>query len=437
MKLLRRFLDLMGKPFEKGRMLAPLRPLYEATDNFMYSPGTVTKGPPHVRDFMDLKRLMIVVYIALLPACFMALYNTGLQANAGLAAAGAETVPGWRGTVMSWLEFEVATGRLFPEALGGMVYTFLGLTIDLGKFLADLAHGALYFLPVYIVTLAAGGLWEVVFAVVRKHQISEGFLVTSILFPLILPASIPLWQVAVGISFGVVVGKEVFGGVGMNILNPALTARCFLYFAYPGEISGDQVWVAVDGMSKATPLGELANMTLESASTFKDAMTGMLPAKAVSYWDAFLGIMPGSMGETSVLACLIGAVILIATRVGSWRIMLGTVVGMVGLSFLFNIIGSSNNALFSVSPWWHLALGGFAFGTVFMATDPVSAAHTLPGQYIYGLLIGVLTVLVRVVNSGFPEGIMLAILFMNVFAPAIDKIFIAQNVKRRQLRNAQ
>lgn len=240
------------------------------------------------------------------------------------------------------------------------------------------------------------------------------------LFPLILPPDIPYWQVALGISFGVVFGKEVFGGVGMNILNPALTGRAFLFFAYPAQISGDKVWTAVDGFSQATPLAQFADATAHV--TF-------------SWWDSFIGLIPGSMGETSTLACLIGAVILIATGVGSWRIMLSVVLGMIGTSLMFNAVGSSTNSMFQVTPIWHLVMGGFAFGTVFMATDPVSAAYTNGGKWLYGLLIGILVVLVRVVNPAYPEGMMLAILFGNVFAPILDRIYVNANVKRRLAKN--
>ncbi|MCB0745170.1 MAG: NADH:ubiquinone reductase (Na(+)-transporting) subunit B [Ignavibacteriae bacterium] len=240
------------------------------------------------------------------------------------------------------------------------------------------------------------------------------------MFPLILPPDIPYWQVALGISFGVVIGKEVFGGVGMNILNPALTARAFLFFAYPAQISGDKVWVAVDGISSATPLAEFADK----------AMT-----ISVSWWDAFIGLIPGSMGETSTIAILIGAVILIVSQIGSWKIMLNVLLGMIIMSSIFNLIGSSTNPMFQVTPLWHLVTGGFAFGAVFMATDPVSAAMTENGKIFYGLLIGILVVLVRVVNPAFPEGMMLAILFGNVFAPIIDKIFINSNIKRRLAKN--
>ena len=256
----------------------------------------------------------------------------------------------------------------------------------------------------------------------RKHAINEGFFVTSLLFALIMPPNIPYWQVALGISFGIVIGKEVFGGVGMNILNPALVGRAFLFFAYPAQISGDRVWVAVDGISQATPLAQWADPTLQVS---------------ISWWDAFLGLIPGSMGETSVIACLIGAVILIVTGIGSWRTMISVLVGMIGFSFLFNMIGSATNPMFQMTPQWHLVLGGFAFGTVFMATDPVSSAITQKGKYIYGLLIGFLVVMIRVVNPAFPEGMMLAILFANVFSPVIDRIFINANVKRRMARYVQ
>ncbi|MFQ5602463.1 MAG: NADH:ubiquinone reductase (Na(+)-transporting) subunit B [bacterium] len=400
MKVLRKFLDSQEKHFVEGGKLARLYPLYEALDTFAFTSGKVTKTASHVRDALDLKRMMMVVVYALLPAVAMALYNTGLQANLALNKLGVSAVAGWRGSVLSWLGV-----GLNPESIFG-----------------NMMHGALYFLPVYAVTIAVGGFWEVVFASVRKHEINEGFLVTSLLFPLILPPNIPWWQVAIGISFGVVIGKEIFGGVGKNILNPALTARAFLFFAYPAQISGDAVWVAVDGFSRATPLAEVADPALKLS---------------VSWSDAFLGIMPGSMGETSTLACLIGALVLIATGIGSWRIMLSIVVGMVGLSSLLNVIGSDTNAMFHLTPVWHFVLGGFAFGAVFMATDPVSAAMTEAGKYVYGLFIGMLVVLIRVINPAFPEGMMLAILFGNVFAPIIDRIVINKNIKRRLLRNVQ
>ncbi len=397
MKLLRKFLDQQEKHFAEGK-LKKLYPLYEAVDTLIFTSGEVTKTGSHARDAMNLKRMMMMVVYALVPAVIMALYNTGLQANLAYAKLGITSVEGWRGSVLS----------------------LLGIGLNPESILENMIQGALYFFPVYILTMAVGGFWEVVFASVRKHEINEGFFVTGLLFPLILPPDIPWWQVALGISFGVVIGKEIFGGVGMNILNPALTARAFLFFAYPAQISGDAVWVAVDGFSKATPLAEVADQALNLSATWADA---------------FFGFIPGSMGETSALACLIGAVILIGSGIGSWRIMLSIVVGMFGLSFLLNLIGSSTNPMFEMTPMWHLVVGGFAFGTVFMATDPVSAAMTEKGKYYYGLLIGILVVLIRVVNPAFPEGMMLAILFGNVFAPMIDKIFINRNIKRRQLRN--
>ncbi len=398
MKFLRDFFDNQEKHFTNGGKLEKLFPLYEAIDTFAFTPGKVTSNASHVRDVMDLKRMMMTVVYALLPVVLMALYNTGYQANLAIQDLSGATTYQWQEEVIKWL----------------------GVGFDPSSILANIIHGALYFLPVYIITLAVGGAWEVIFAVVRKHEINEGFLVTSLLFPLILPPNIPYWQVALGITFGVVIGKEVFGGVGMNILNPALTARAFLFFAYPAQISGEKVWVAIDGVSKATPLAQFAEAGVSTAYT---------------WWDSFIGIIPGSMGETSTLACLIGAIILIASGVGSWRIILSTFVGMVLMSLTFNAIGSSTNPMFSVTPMWHLVLGGFAFGAVFMATDPVSAAMTEKGKYIYGLLIGILVVMVRVVNPAFPEGMMLAILFMNVFSPIIDKYFINQNIKRRLLRN--
>ncbi len=307
-------------------------------------------------------------------------------------------------------------------------------------------HGALWFLPIYIVTMAVGGTAELVFSLVRKHEINEGFLVTGMLFPLTLPATIPLWQVALGILFGVVIGKEIFGGTGKNFLNPALTARAFLYFAYPAQISGEWVksgasnigvWVAAgqaDGVSGATTLGVMA-----SAQQGTDPATAMTAATghAFGWWDCFFGTIQGSMGETSTFCCLLGAVLLIMTGIGSWRIMAGSVLGAVGLAFIFwGFRNTSTNSMTDIAPWWHLVIGGFAFGVVFMATDPVSASMTEVGKWWYGILIGVMTVLIRVINPAFPEGIMLAILFGNVMAPLIDYYVIQANVKRRMARYA-
>jgi len=397
-KFLRNFLDKQGKNFEAGGKFPKLYPLFEAVDTLLYTPGKVTSKGSHVRDALDLKRMMLTVIYALIPAIIMALYNTGYQSNLGIAGISNYEPTGWQ----------------------QQFFMMLGLTFDSTSILSNMVLGALYFFPVYLVTVAVGGFWEVLFAVIRKHEINEGFFVTSMLFPLILPPDIPYWQVAVGISFGVVIGKEVFGGVGMNILNPALTGRAFLFFAYPAQISGDKIWVAVDGMSQATPLAQLADTSMHLT---------------YSWWDSFIGLIPGSMGETSTLAILIGAVILIVTKIGSWRIMASILLGMTLMSLTFNLIGSTTNPMFAVTPIWHLVLGGFAFGTVFMATDPVSAALTEKGKFYYGLFIGILVVLVRVVNPAFPEGMMLAILFMNVFSPIIDRFVIKGNIKRRLARN--
>jgi Na+-transporting NADH:ubiquinone oxidoreductase subunit B len=397
-------MDNLRPLFEGRGKLRLFYPLYEAIDTFLYTPSDVTSGDVQIRDALDLKRMMTIVVVALIPCMFMAMWNTGYQAHLAMEQMGVSEVPGWRGATMA----------------------SLGLNLVDGGFFSCLVHGALYFLPVYAVTLAAGGLWEVLFATVRKHEINEGFLVTSALFPLTLPPGIPWWQVAVGISFGVVIGKEIFGGTGRNFMNPALTARAFLYFAYPAQISGDRVWVAVDGFSGPTSLGLMA--LAEPASG--------LSALQVTWWQSFLGTISGSMGETSTLACLIGAVILIASGVGSWRIMAGVLIGGMGFSTLLWGIGSDTNPMFNLPPWWHLVIGGYAFGLVFMATDPVSAAMTDAGRWIYGVLIGVVTILIRVINPAFPEGIMLAILLANVFAPLIDYAVVRANVKRRQARYA-
>ncbi len=398
MLFFRGIFDKYGKHFEEGGRLKAFYHFFEAMESFFLSSGKVTQSSTHIRDSLDLKRLMMTVVVAASPAALMALYNTGLQANLVMAANGITEIDGWRGLWMG----------------------LAGFGHDPGDILANCFHGGLYYGPIYMVTLFAGMFWEVLFASIRKHDISEGFLVTSFLFPLILPPDIPLWQVALGISFGVVIGKEVFGGVGMNILNPALTGRAFLFFAYPAQISGNSIWVAVDGVTAATPLSVLNDSALSLSYT---------------WWDAFLGFIPGSMGETSTLACLLGAGILVFTGVASKRIIISSFAGMTVLALFFNLIGSETNLMFAVSPLWHFVLGGFAFGAIFMATDPVTAAMTEPGKIVYGLMIGALIVLIRVVNPAFPEGTMLAILFCNVFAPIIDRIFINRNIKRRRLRN--
>lgn len=400
MKFLRDMLDKVEPQFMKGGKLEKLYPLYEAQDTFLFTPKDVADDPVQVRDALDLKRIMITVVVALIPCIAMAFYNTGLQANLALAKLGLAETSNWRGQVLN----------------------LLGLGYSPQSIVDCAVHGALYFLPVYAATLAAGGVAEVIFSIVRKHEVNEGFLVSSMLFPLTLPPTIPLWQVAIGIIFGIVIGKEVFGGTGRNILNPALTGRAFLYFAYPAAISGDAVWTAVDGYTGATALAL-------GASGGMAAVT-----EAFSLQNAFLGLIPGSMGETSALAALIGAVVLIVTGVGSWKIMVSTVLGTFATVALLNGMGSVTNPMFEMPPLWHFVVGGFAFGTVFMATDPVSATHTEGGKWFYGFLIGVMTALIRVVNPAFPEGIMLAILFANVFAPLIDYFVVRANVRRRELR---
>jgi Na+-transporting NADH:ubiquinone oxidoreductase subunit B len=399
----RKYMDRIERLFSRGGPLERFSAIYEVVDTFIYTPADVTRGAPHVRDGIDLKRLMIFVVFAATPCFFMAMYMVGHEANAALASLGLHSAEGWRGAVLDRL----------------------GIGYDPASAWACLCHGALYVLPVYLVTLIAGGFWEVLFALVRNHEINEGFFVTSLLYALTLPASIPLWQVALGISFGVVIGKEVFGGTGKNFLNPALVGRAFLFFAYPSHMSGDAVWVPVDGFSGATAL-YLA----------KEGGLAALAHAGISWTDAFLGNLMGSMGETSTLACLIGAAFLIITRVASWRIMAGVMLGMIGTSLLFNGIGSQTNPMFAMPWYWHLVLGGYAFGMVFMATDPVSAAMTDAGRWIYGVLIGLMVTLIRVLNPGFPEGMMLAILFGNVFAPLIDWFVIQANIRRRLRRNA-
>jgi len=394
---LRKFLDKIEHHFEEGGRFQNWFALYEVFDTFLYSPSSVTRSTSHVRDGVDLKRIMITVWLAAFPAMFYGMYNLGFQANDVLVA-GAQ-VEGWRGFLI--------------ETFGGY---------DAGSIWDCFWYGAVYFVPIYAVTFLVGIAWEVLFAMKRGHEVNEGFFVTSILFALICPPDVPLWQVALGISFGVVIGKEVFGGTGKNFLNPALTARAFLYFAYPAQMSGDSVWIAVDGFTGATPLSVVAS---EGMAVLEQQM---------SWMDAFMGAMPGSIGETSTLAIFMGGALLLLTRIASWRIIAGVMIGMMALSFLFNTIGSSSNLSFAMPWYWHLVTGGFAFGMIFMATDPVSAAMTDTGKWAYGILIGLMTVLIRVANPAFPEGIMLAILFANLFAPLMDHFVVQANIKRRLAR---
>ncbi|TVQ94111.1 MAG: NADH:ubiquinone reductase (Na(+)-transporting) subunit B [Deltaproteobacteria bacterium] len=433
MKALENVFDSIRPNFVGDGKLKLLWPMFEGAETFFLTPGEKTHQGAHVRDPMDLKRLMIFVDFALLPCILFGCWNAGYHAFLYEGLAGAE-------------------GGIFG-AVGHLDYVL---------------RGAWQFLPIYMVTVMVGGMWEMLFCIVRKHEINEGFLVTSMLFPLTLPPTIPLWMVAMGISFGVVIGKEVFGGVGMNILNPALTARAFVFFTYPAHISGavnadgygvwdaagawaPTAWVSgegiaagatpeafVDGYTGATPLLAVANA---------EPGTGALAALHEAGWtwnDLFFGFVPGSMGETSALAVLIGAVFLIGTGIASWRIMAGGVLGLLAMgSAIFFLLGGgmgseaiSEVPMTSLPPWYHLVAGSFAFGIVFMATDPVSAAITPLGRWIYGALIGALVVLVRVANPAYPEGVMLAILFMNVFAPLIDHFIVKSTTRRRAARLA-
>lgn len=385
--------------FVEGGKLHWAWPLFEGQETFFLTPRHKTKTGAHVRDRMDMKRLMIFVLYALAPAILLGAYNIGLQGaiNEGVAN---------------------------PSVIDSIL------------------RGVVSMLPVVITSYAAGGLAELVFCIVRKHEINEGFLVTAMLFPLTLPPTIPLWMVAVGIIFGVVIGKEVFGGVGMNILNPALTARAFVFFTYPAAISGAGVWdvggkdllstgAVIDGYTGATPL-------LAASSGPAGANAAQLIHDAGwSYTDLALGFIPGSMGEVSSVAAALGAVFLIVTGIASWRIIVGAVAGLLVTAAVLNgFAGPDSVAMMSLPPHYHLVMGGFAFGAVFMATDPCSAAVTPMGRLIYGFLIGVLCVLVRVVNPAYPEGMMLAILFMNVFAPLIDYFIVQRSTRRRAARMA-
>ena len=396
---LRNFFDRIEPHFEKGGKWERYFPLYEMVESFAFTPKTVTTAAPHARSYIDMKRIMTYVVLATIPCILMALYNTGYQTNLAIAEYGAS---GWRAAIIDTL----------------------GIGFNAANPIANMLHGLLYFLPIYITTLVAGGICEVIFATVRKHEVNEGFLVSSMLYTLILPATTPLWQVALGIIFGVVIGKEVFGGTGKNFLNPALTGRAFLYFAYPAQLSGDSVWVPVDGFTGATALAVTASDGVQE-----------LAARGITWWDSFLGFVPGSLGETSTLAALLGLGFLLFTKIANYRMVVGCLGGMILFSLLLNWIGSDTNPMFAMPWYWHLVLGGYAFGLVFMVTEPVSGSHTNLGRYIYGALIGFMVVMIRVINPAFPEGMMLAILFGNVFAPLIDHFVVQANIKRRAKRH--
>lgn len=428
MKALRNVLDKVHPLFAKGGILEVAYPMYEALDTFLYTPGEVASGKTHVRDGIDLKRMMITVVMALVPVTLFGMWNVGYQANSAIEkmeAAGIEHVGDWHYTI----------------------YNAIGFANDPSNITANIVLGAIFFIPIYGVCMFVGGHIELVFSVLRGHEINEGFLVTGLLFPLTLPASIPLWQVALGIAFGVIVAKEVFGGTGRNFLNVALTSRAFLYFAYAGQISGDKVWTAVDGFSGATALGQMANAqpqegVVNPAIDSLSSVSYLWGQESITWMSTFLGTIQGCVGETSALLCIVGAGILIATGIGSWKIMAAVIAGVIGTTLLMNGVtmispeALDSNPMLGVPFYWHLTIGGLAFGLVFMATDPVSASMTDKGKWFYGALIGFMTVLIRVVNPAFPEGIMLAILFGNVFAPLIDYYVVQANVSSRKKRYA-
>jgi len=390
--------------FMHGGAQAKWFPIYDAIENFIFSSTNKTTNPIHVRDSIDIQRIMVIVWLAAFPAMFFGMYNIGNQTLDYLTLVGSTNTNDWHHVLIN----------------------LVGYSND--SFITKMWIGAVYFVPIYAVTFAVGILWEILFAVVRKHEINEGLFVSSILFALSCPPDLPLWQAAMGITFGIVIGKEVFGGTGKNFLNPALTGRAFLYFAYPSQLSGDKVWIAglsdtgitPEGFSGATPLGYAA----------EDGLQGL--SDNFSWFDALIGNIPGSVGETSVIAIGIAAIILLATGVASYRIILGTFIGMIVMSSILNIVGSDTNPMFQVPWYWHFVIGSFAFGLVFMATEPVSGSGTNAGRWIYGALIGVTVVLIRVINPAFPEGMMLAILFANLFAPVIDHMVVSNNIAKRK-----
>ncbi|WP_444931433.1 NADH:ubiquinone reductase (Na(+)-transporting) subunit B [Microbulbifer sp. SSSA002] len=403
--MLRKFLDSIEPKFHKGGKFEKFYALFEAIDTGLFQPADKTKTTAHVRDGIDLKRIMITVWACAMIPAFYGMWNIGFQANTILEGMTNPDLSGWRHAIIG------ALTSYNPASLWD-----------------NFVYGAMYFLPIYAVTFIVGGIWEVLFAAVRGHEVNEGFFVTSILFALTCPPDLPLWMVAMGISFGVVIGKEVFGGTGKNFLNPALTGRAFLFFAYPAAMSGDVVWTAVDGYTGATALSVMASEGVQNQVV-------NLAGGQLTWLDAFFGKMHGSIGETSTLAMLIAGVILMGMKIASWRIVAGTLLGMMATAFMFNMFASeASNPMFHVPWYWHLVVGGFAFGLIFMTTDPVSAAMTDTGRWWYGILIGVMVVLIRVVNPAFPEGMMLAILFANLFAPLFDHFVVQSNIKRRLAR---
>jgi len=389
--LLKKVLDKYRNNFEEGGKLEKLYPIYEATDTILFSTNEVTENGPHIRDSIDTKRVMILVVISLLPLYVFGAINIGFQNS---IAIGLER--------SNWENFWFGFYKI---------------------------------LPIIIATFTAGAFWELLFAVVRKHPVSEGFLVTCALIPLTMPAGIPLWQIIVATTFGIVIGKEIFGGVGMNIFNPALMARVFIFFTYPTKISGDKVWVlGPDGYSGATAL------SIPAAELNQDALTLLNNFNQFDYswWNMFWGWIPGSIGETNKFLIIIGALFLAYIKVVNWRVIFGAVVGLVATAILTNLVAPfSSNSMFTIPPHYHLVMGSFLFGAAFMATEPVTGCHTNQGRWVYGILFGSLTVIIRAINPAYPEGVMLSILFVNAFAALIDWFVIQANIKRRQARYAQ
>ena len=390
MKWLKNIFAAQRPRFSEGGPFAMLYPLFDAIETVLFAPAIETTTPTHIRDSLDLKRFMSLVLVALIPPFCFGIYNTGYQSHAA----------------------------------GGQALDFIPVVIT----------GLKIVMPILLVSYAVGLFWETLFARIRKHKISEGFLVTGLLFPLTLPPTIPLWQVAVGISFGVVIGKEIFGGTGRNFLNPALTGRAFLFFAYPAHMSGDTVWRVVanadpgvvDAVSGATPLA------VAGLARAGENITAVLDKAGYSLQTLLFGIHPGSIGETSAVMALVGALLLMSVGVASYRIIIGGVLGVLASGYLLNLLaGPASSAMLKINPFYHLIMGGFAFGIAYMATDPVSAPGMNRSKWIYGVMIGVLTVLIRVFNPAFPEGAMLAILFMNLFSPLLDYFEIRFNLRKR------
>tara|TARA_Y100000996_G_scaffold414365_1_gene405022 strand:+ start:607 stop:1785 length:1179 start_codon:yes stop_codon:yes gene_type:complete len=389
--LIKKVLDKYRDNFEEGGKLEKFYPIFEATDTILFSTNEVTRSGPHIRDSIDTKRIMILVVITLLPLYIFGAINIGFQNSIAIDLERS-----------NWENFWFGFNKI---------------------------------LPIIIVTFASGAFWELLFAVVRKHPVSEGFLVTCALIPLTMPAGIPLWQIAVATTFGIVIGKEIFGGVGMNIFNPALMARVFIFFTYPTKISGDKVWVlGPDGYSGATAL------SIPAAEINQDALSLLSNFNQFDYswWNMFWGWIPGSIGETNKFLIIIGALFLAYIKIVNWRVMIGAIVGLISTALLTNLVAPfSSNSMFTIPPHYHLVMGSFLFGTAFMATEPVTGCHTNQGRWIYGILFGSLTVIIRSINPAYPEGVMLSILFVNAFAALIDWFVIQANIKRRKARYAQ